>query len=294
MAPACPQCATSYHAVPVPQIHADASIPSQARAVLAPPPPEPQAPPQQSTGASVLFVFAGLAAGAALFSLTAGKAAPIGLPAILVAIGVAVRSRSRDRARQAAEQAGYEQQTRHQGLLRVWQAGWLCRGCGVAFFPAGAVGPDSAASPAIEPAEYQARVIAAVDGGHPPDQSPWSAELPPTTAACPQCAGTDHALPIPRALADTVQPVGVSASVLLAEPVAAKPTRRGPAEDPAALAARKRIWQAGWLCRTCLVAFYPAGSLAAGSPASPAIPVQRFQEWVTSTAAAGAVVQGPS
>ncbi|TWF82819.1 hypothetical protein [Kitasatospora viridis] len=179
MAPACPQCASPDHAVPVPQILTDPSIAPDARAPLAPPPAPQQDPVRQSTAATVLFSIGGALGVLGLFTEIHNSSAdlsgysdayrtgyaigPFVLPVILLVIALVLRSRSLARGQQAAAQLTYGQQMRWQQLQRVWQSGWLCRGCGVTFFPLGAVGPDSDPSPAIAPGQYHLWVATAVD-----------------------------------------------------------------------------------------------------------------------------------
>ncbi|WP_327681822.1 hypothetical protein [Kitasatospora sp. NBC_00458] len=45
-----------------------------------------------------------------------------------------------------------------------------------------------------------------------------------------------------------------------------------------------RVWEAAWLCRRCLVAFFPDGAVRPDFPASPAIPVGEFPLWVVTAA----------
>ncbi|KJS59646.1 hypothetical protein [Streptomyces rubellomurinus] len=44
------------------------------------------------------------------------------------------------------------------------------------------------------------------------------------------------------------------------------------------------VWQAAWLCRRCRVAFIPAGALRPGCPASPAVGLEHFPQWIKATA----------
>ncbi|MFJ1757824.1 hypothetical protein [Kitasatospora sp. NPDC088134] len=42
-----------------------------------------------------------------------------------------------------------------------------------------------------------------------------------------------------------------------------------------------KVWRAAWLCRDCRVAFFPAWSLRPDFPASPALQLPHFQDWLT-------------
>ncbi|MFJ5231312.1 hypothetical protein ACIQBJ_15620 [Kitasatospora sp. NPDC088391] len=44
-----------------------------------------------------------------------------------------------------------------------------------------------------------------------------------------------------------------------------------------------KVWRAAWLCRACQVAFFPAWSLRPDFPASPALQLPHFQDWLTET-----------
>ncbi|MFJ9448002.1 hypothetical protein ACIRRH_40175 [Kitasatospora sp. NPDC101235] len=137
------------------------------RAALAPP-PEPQPGPVRLHNVSIaLFAVAGfflmtgilaqLKSGDQDGSSSAYQAgAWVGvflLPGLLAGVGLIVHSTTRER-RTGTSVADIARRGMWQRHLQTWQAGWLCRSCWTAFFPAGTFHPDSPATPAIPLAHF--------------------------------------------------------------------------------------------------------------------------------------------
>ncbi|MEE1781469.1 hypothetical protein PUR71_00710 [Streptomyces sp. SP17BM10] len=177
MAVACPQCGAPDECVPVPQALADVRLDGGVRALLAPPPQPEPVRVRMHTASIVLFSVAGFFLLSGLVSLLnstaslddgnvayrAGRIVGVFLlPGILTAIGLVVHVKARAKRTWAAEQGLPERQAMWQRHMRVWQAGWLCRRCWVAFFPAGSVRPDAPASAAIPLAHFPSWVMAGV------------------------------------------------------------------------------------------------------------------------------------
>ncbi|MGW4897031.1 hypothetical protein ACWEQL_32940 [Kitasatospora sp. NPDC004240] len=179
MSATCPQCAAPDQSVALPQVLEDAVQPldKPTRALLAPPPRPQAAKGGTPEGAVAFFAASGLSLLLGVAKLLSGGeslerngvAYQMGyrsgwflLAGVLLLIGLAVRSNAKDKAKESAEElpAKEAQWELHH---RVWQDGWLCRRCRVAFFPEGAIRPDYPASPAIPVEQFPVWVTTAAE-----------------------------------------------------------------------------------------------------------------------------------
>ncbi|MFD7581766.1 hypothetical protein [Kitasatospora sp. NPDC059817] len=180
MSATCPQCTAPDQSVLMAHALADTTAPldDSTRALLYPPPEPQPAPAEPSTGAIVLFVLAAVFGLLGVLSqlrddedLSGYDSAyqlgyhvgPFILPAVLLVIGLIVWTVSRSRHRRAVERGLPEQRALWQRHLHVWQAGWLCRRCQVAFFPDASIRPDFPASPAIPVEQFPLWVMTAAE-----------------------------------------------------------------------------------------------------------------------------------
>ncbi|GAA2745929.1 hypothetical protein GCM10010440_35680 [Kitasatospora cinereorecta] len=174
----CPRCAESDRAVSVPHALTDQGHPlgPAEHSLLLPPPPPPSARAAVARSKPAIALYAG----AALLTVGWAQTMSRGLPAdvsdpgylvgyvvvpVIIAVtmalaGLVVQLATRQRRVRAAEDAAGAQHAVWQRRHLVWQAGWLCRRCRVAFFPKGAIGPDSPASPAVAVAQLPTWVTA--------------------------------------------------------------------------------------------------------------------------------------
>ncbi|MFC8449290.1 hypothetical protein, partial [Kitasatospora sp. NPDC057223] len=74
---------------------------------------------------------------------------PLVFSAPLALIGLVVQLATKRRRVRAAEEGAKALHALWERRHRVWLAAWLCRRCGVAFFPKGSVTPDYPASPPL-------------------------------------------------------------------------------------------------------------------------------------------------
>ncbi|MEU6235148.1 hypothetical protein [Kitasatospora sp. NPDC047058] len=174
----CPQCATPDESVPVPQALTDPGRPldEPLRALLAPPPEPPPIRIGVSGSAVTLFSLAGgFCLLGVLTQLTSHedldgfsdayrlgyRLGPYIIPALLLVTGLIVQVVSRRSRTRKADSRRAEQWAYWKRYHQVWQAGWLCRRCGVAFFPAAAVHADQPASPPVAVDRFAGWVAAA-------------------------------------------------------------------------------------------------------------------------------------
>ncbi|MFE7531697.1 hypothetical protein ACFU7Y_39240 [Kitasatospora sp. NPDC057542] len=148
--------------MPVPRAQVDGDLDRGVREALAPPPEPQPGSVRLHNAAIVLFSIAGfflmtgilrqLKSGDQDGSSSAYQAgAWVGvflIPGLLVGIGFLVHSATRER-RTGTSVADIAWRGMWQRRLQAWRAGWLCRSCWTAFFPAGTFHPDSPATPAI-------------------------------------------------------------------------------------------------------------------------------------------------
>ncbi|MFJ1758386.1 hypothetical protein [Kitasatospora sp. NPDC088134] len=186
----CPRCATSEQTVNVPHALNDPAhpLPAPEAGQLLPPPPPPPATVRRSTPAVVLYVAAGVFT--ALWLLNTANVpgpeeadagyrlgallGPLLLVVPLALAGLVVQLTTRPGRVRAAERGAGAQHALWEQHHRVWRAAWLCRRCRAVFFPQGALGPDSPASPALEAAQLPGWVVTAAA------QAPTPAVMAPT------------------------------------------------------------------------------------------------------------------
>ncbi|MFG2824866.1 hypothetical protein ACGFX4_36235 [Kitasatospora sp. NPDC048365] len=176
----CPHCSESDQTVGVPHALSDAAHPLgpvEHGALLPPPAP---APPKvaHSKVANVLYTVAGLVGAMMVMNLgnglpdpeetTAAYRAgyvfgPLILAVPLALAGLAVQLATKQRRAEAVRESAQVQHALWGRRHWVWQAVWLCRRCRVCFVPEGALGPGSAASPAIAVAQLPMWVTATAD-----------------------------------------------------------------------------------------------------------------------------------
>ncbi|GAA4836079.1 hypothetical protein [Kitasatospora terrestris] len=88
---------------------------------------------------------------------------PLILVVPLALAGLAVQMATKQRRAEAVRESAKAQHALWERRHWVWQAVWLCRRCRVCSVPEGAVGPGSAASPAIAVAQLPMWVTATAD-----------------------------------------------------------------------------------------------------------------------------------
>ncbi|MFI8082076.1 hypothetical protein ACIF6L_14970 [Kitasatospora sp. NPDC086009] len=177
MSATCPQCEASDRSVPVSRALADTTEPLEepVRALLAPP-PEPKPARELSGGAIALSALAAIFAVVGILSLVRDRedlsgydaayragylAGPFILPLILLGAAAIVELVARSRRRPGS--GSPEEEAHRQPHARVWQAGWLCRRCRVAFFPEASIRPGFPASPAIPLEQFPHWVMTAAE-----------------------------------------------------------------------------------------------------------------------------------
>ncbi|MGV9268277.1 hypothetical protein ACWDRR_26840 [Kitasatospora sp. NPDC003701] len=180
MSAPCPQCAAPDQSVAVSQALADTTRPlaGPTRALLAPP-PGPRPAEEGLSGAAIsLSVLAAVFGLLGILSLVRNRTdlagydpayrvgylvGPFVLPLFLLAIAAIVEVVKRSRRPAAPAAASPEEEARRQLHTRVWQAGWLCRRCQVAFFPEASIRPGFPASPAIPVEQFPLWVMTAAE-----------------------------------------------------------------------------------------------------------------------------------
>lgn len=181
MSATCPQCAAPDQSVAVSQALADTTQPLAApiRALLSPPPaPQPAEEGGLSGAAISLSALAAILGVLGVLSLVRDRAdlagydpayrvgylaGPFVLPLFLLGIAAIVEVVKRSRRRAAPASSSPEETARRQLHARVWQAGWLCRRCQVAFFPEASIRPGFPASPAIPVEQFPLWVMTAAE-----------------------------------------------------------------------------------------------------------------------------------
>ncbi|MFJ9950663.1 hypothetical protein [Kitasatospora sp. NPDC091207] len=192
MSATCPQCAMPDRSVPVSHALVDTAQPldEPLRALLSPPPEPPPAREGLSGAAIALSVLAAVFCLLGVLSLIRNRGelagydpdyrvgylmGPFVLPLILLAIAAIVEVVKRSRRSRASGGPGAgtpEEVARRKRHLLVWQAGWLCRRCRVAFFPEASIRQGFPASPAIPLEQFPLWVMTAAERAFGPDARP--------------------------------------------------------------------------------------------------------------------------
>ncbi|MFE2724222.1 hypothetical protein [Kitasatospora sp. NPDC059327] len=189
MSATCPQCATPDRSVPVSHALGDTAQPldEPLRALLSPPPEPPPAGEGLSGAAIALSVLAAVFCLLGVLSLVRNREelagydpayrtgylmGPFVLPLILLAIAAIVEVVKRNRRPRVSGAGSPEEVARRKQHLLVWQAGWLCRRCRVAYFPEESIRPGFPASPAIPPEQFPFWVMTAAERAFGPDARP--------------------------------------------------------------------------------------------------------------------------